>query len=87
MKDAMNYFIAFSIGFRSLSENDSKYLSAIFSVNCNDDSDFDFRFIDSPRHIEIQILADGHGNCIYLNERECSIQRRNQKVGKLISRC
>eukprot|EP00339_Tiarina_fusa_P022348 CAMPEP_0117015212 /NCGR_PEP_ID=MMETSP0472-20121206/12194_1 /TAXON_ID=693140 ORGANISM="Tiarina fusus, Strain LIS" /NCGR_SAMPLE_ID=MMETSP0472 /ASSEMBLY_ACC=CAM_ASM_000603 /LENGTH=652 /DNA_ID=CAMNT_0004718959 /DNA_START=171 /DNA_END=2127 /DNA_ORIENTATION=+ len=38
------------------------------------------KFIDNPRHIEIQILADGKGNTIYLNERECSIQRRNQKV-------
>ncbi|XP_077987344.1 propionyl-CoA carboxylase alpha chain, mitochondrial-like [Glandiceps talaboti] len=38
------------------------------------------KFIDNPRHIEIQVLADGHGNAIYLNERECSIQRRNQKV-------
>ncbi|XP_038050481.1 propionyl-CoA carboxylase alpha chain, mitochondrial-like [Patiria miniata] len=38
------------------------------------------RFIDDPRHIEMQILADSHGNTIYLNERECSIQRRNQKV-------
>eukprot|EP01128_Nolandella_sp_AFSM9_P005663 TRINITY_DN2788_c0_g1_i1.p1 TRINITY_DN2788_c0_g1~~TRINITY_DN2788_c0_g1_i1.p1 ORF type:complete len:746 (-),score=234.69 TRINITY_DN2788_c0_g1_i1:151-2076(-) len=38
------------------------------------------RFIDNPRHIEIQVLCDQHGNCIYLNERECSIQRRNQKV-------
>ena len=87
MNDAMNYFIAFSIGFKSLSENDSKYLSAIYLVNWNDDSDFNFRFIDNPRHIEIQILADGHGNCIYLNERECSIQRRNQKVWKLTYRC
>ena len=42
------------------------------------------RFIDNPRHIEIQLLADSHGNCIYLNERECSIQRRNQKVIKII---
>lgn len=38
------------------------------------------KFIDNPRHIEIQILADSFGNTIYLNERECSIQRRNQKV-------
>jgi len=38
------------------------------------------KFIDNPRHIEIQILADGKGNTVYLNERECSIQRRNQKV-------
>ncbi|MEE6470818.1 hypothetical protein FKM82_009072 [Ascaphus truei] len=38
------------------------------------------KFIDNPRHIEIQILADKHGNAVYLNERECSIQRRNQKV-------
>merc|ERR1711962_1667620 len=38
------------------------------------------KFIDCPRHIEIQILADKHGNAVYLNERECSVQRRNQKV-------
>ncbi|HEC91355.1 MAG TPA: acetyl/propionyl/methylcrotonyl-CoA carboxylase subunit alpha, partial [Alphaproteobacteria bacterium] len=38
------------------------------------------KFIDNPRHIEIQILADGNGNTIYLGERECSIQRRHQKV-------
>ncbi|XP_018647814.1 LOW QUALITY PROTEIN: putative propionyl-CoA carboxylase alpha subunit [Schistosoma mansoni] len=38
------------------------------------------KFIDNPRHIEIQLLCDRHGNAIYLNERECSIQRRNQKV-------
>ncbi|CAH0556704.1 unnamed protein product [Brassicogethes aeneus] len=38
------------------------------------------KFIDNPRHIEIQVLGDKHGNVIYLNERECSIQRRNQKV-------
>lgn len=45
-----------------------------------DDRIFIERFITGPRHIEIQILADKHGNTIYLNERECSIQRRNQKV-------
>lgn len=38
------------------------------------------RFIDSPRHIEFQVLADGQGSAIYMPERECSIQRRNQKV-------
>jgi len=38
------------------------------------------KFIDNPRHIEVQVLCDQHGNAIYLNERECSIQRRNQKV-------
>ena len=45
-----------------------------------DDRVFIEKFITSPRHIEIQILADQHGHCIHLNERECSIQRRNQKV-------
>jgi len=41
------------------------------------------KYIDNPRHIEIQILADSYGNTVYLPERECSIQRRNQKVIKL----
>ena len=45
-----------------------------------DDRIFIEKFVTQPRHIEIQVLADVHGNCIYLNERECSIQRRNQKV-------
>ncbi|CAD5235612.1 unnamed protein product [Bursaphelenchus xylophilus] len=38
------------------------------------------KFIDNPRHIELQVLCDKHGNGVYLNERECSVQRRNQKV-------
>jgi len=45
-----------------------------------DDRIFIEKFITHPRHIEIQVLGDKHGNLIYLNERECSIQRRNQKV-------
>jgi Acetyl/propionyl-CoA carboxylase, alpha subunit len=45
-----------------------------------DDRIFIEKFVTEPRHIEIQLMADAHGNAIYLNERECSIQRRNQKV-------
>src|SRR6202166_1755581 len=45
-----------------------------------DDRVFIEKFITDPRHIEIQVLGDKHGNIIYLGERECSIQRRNQKV-------
>ncbi len=45
-----------------------------------DDRIFIEKFVTQPRHIEIQVLADSHGNAVYLHERECSIQRRNQKV-------
>lgn len=49
-------------------------------VSFNDDSLYMEKFIENPRHIEIQILADEHGNCIHLGDRDCSVQRRNQKV-------
>ena len=45
-----------------------------------DDRVFIEKFIEQPRHIEIQLIGDAHGNVIYLNERDCSIQRRHQKV-------
>src|SRR5690349_14550419 len=45
-----------------------------------DDRIFIEKFVTEPRHIEIQLIGDQHGNVLYLNERECSIQRRNQKV-------
>ena len=49
-------------------------------ASLNDDSIYLEKFIENPRHIEIQILADSNGNTISLGERECSIQRRNQKI-------
>ncbi len=59
-------------GFQS-SKNEAK-------SSFGDDRIFIEKFIESPRHIEIQVLGDKHGNIIYLGERECSIQRRNQKI-------
>jgi propionyl-CoA carboxylase alpha chain len=59
-------------GFRS-SKNEAK-------SSFGDDRIFVEKFVTEPRHIEIQVLGDKHGNTVYLGERECSIQRRNQKV-------
>lgn len=50
------------------------------AASFGDDRIFIEKFVTQPRHIEIQVLGDKHGNVIYLGERECSIQRRNQKV-------
>ena len=50
------------------------------AASFGDDRIFIEKFVSQPRHIEIQVLADAHGTCLYLGERECSIQRRNQKV-------
>ena len=49
-------------------------------VSFNDDSIYMEKFIENPRHVEIQVLADEHGNGIHLGERDCSVQRRNQKI-------
>ncbi len=49
-------------------------------ISFNDDSVYIEKFIENPRHVEIQVLADEFGNAVYLGERDCSVQRRNQKV-------
>ena len=49
-------------------------------ISFNDDSIYLEKFIENPRHVEIQVLGDEHGNAVHLGERDCSIQRRNQKV-------
>lgn len=49
-------------------------------VSFNDNEIYIEKFIENPRHVEIQVLADEYGNCIHLGERDCSVQRRNQKV-------
>lgn len=49
-------------------------------INFNDDSVYMEKFIENPRHIEFQILGDSFGNVVHLGERDCSVQRRNQKV-------
>ncbi len=49
-------------------------------VSFNDEEIYIEKFVENPRHVEIQILADEHGNVVYLGERDCTIQRRNQKI-------
>ena len=63
----------------SLSEQVERAMSESFS-SFGDGSVFIEKYVSSPRHIEVQILADEHGNCVHLFERECSIQRRHQKI-------
>jgi propionyl-CoA carboxylase alpha chain len=57
-----------------------QYASSEAASSFSDSRVFIEKFFDNPRHIEIQLLADKHGNIVYLGERECSIQRRHQKV-------
>ncbi len=61
-------------------ENAYNIIKQEAKVSFNDDEIYMEKYIENPRHVEIQILADEHGNSIYLGERDCSIQRRNQKV-------
>src|ERR687889_368717 len=69
--------IAFSAG--EVAEGFARATSEAAS-SFGDDRVFIEKFITDPRHVEIQVLGDKHGNVVYLGERECSIQRRNQKV-------
>ncbi len=61
-------------------ENDYNIVKQEAKMSFNDDEIYIEKFIKNPRHVEIQILADEHGNVIHLGERDCSIQRKNQKV-------
>ncbi len=67
---------------RSQEELESAYniIKQEAKASFNDDEIYIEKYIENPRHVEIQILADEHGNSVYLGERDCSIQRRNQKV-------
>src|SRR5262249_23316802 len=68
-----------AFGKREIAENFARARSEAKS-SFGDDRVFLEKFITDPRHVEIQVLGDKHGNVIHLGERECSIQRRNQKV-------
>ena len=61
-------------------ENSYNIVKQEAMISFKDDEIYMEKFIQNPRHIEIQILADEHGNVIHLGERDCTVQRRNQKV-------
>ncbi len=60
-------------------ENSYNIVKQEAMISFKDDEIYMEKFIQNPRHIEIQILADEHGNVIHLGERDCTVQRRNQK--------
>ncbi len=67
---------------KSMSELNEAYniVKQESKISFNDDEIYIEKFIENPHHVEIQVLADEFGNCVHLGERDCSIQRRNQKV-------
>lgn len=61
-------------------ENNYNIVKQEAKISFNDDEIYIEKFIENPRHVEVQILADEHGNVIHLGERDCTVQRRHQKV-------
>ena len=61
-------------------ESNSNIVKQEAKISFNDDEIYIEKFVKNPRHVEIQILADEHGNVIHLGERDCSIQRKHQKI-------
>ena len=68
------------VEFESEMENAFNLVKQEAKVSFNDDAIYMEKFIVNPRHVEMQVLADEHGNVVHLGERDCSVQRRNQKV-------
>ena len=68
------------VEFESEMENAFNLVKQEAKVSFNDDAIYIEKFIVNPRHVEMQVLADEHGNIVHLGERDCSVQRRNQKV-------